>query len=540
MLSSSRRSAVIIVSVILACGCVGLLFGQRLNSASPSSESDIRDSVKSFTQVYEVVQQNYAEPVNPDKAIYDGAIPGMLRVLDPHSTFFDPKAYAMLRESQSGKYYGIGMTIGPRNNHIVVIAPFAGTPAYKAGIRPGDVIVAVNGKPTDNMGTEEVAELVRGPKGSTVTLTILREGEPKPLQFTVERAEIPHYSVDLHFLLRPGIGYLHVASFDETTDDEVQSALDQFGPVQGLVLDLRQDPGGLLNSAVGVADKFLPKGAVVVSQAGRASPEKVYHATHGEEGKPYPIVVLVDRGTASGAEIVAGAIQDHDRGLIAGEDTFGKGLVQTVFPLTQDTGLALTTAKYYTPSGRLIQRNYNGVSLYDYYFERNSSNSTAGREVKYTDSGRPVYGGAGITPDVRIPPPQPKAFQDTLLLHYVFFNFAQDYLQHHRLTQNFQVTEPVLQDFRNFLSQKKVPYSEADLAQNLDWVKWNLRSEMFTDAFGMEAGLKVHAEADPEVVEAQQLLPQAKQLADNARRIIAERRTAASLQGEHRSAVRRQ
>jgi carboxyl-terminal processing protease len=429
------------------------------------------------------------------------------------------------------------MTIGPRNDHIVVIAPFAGTPAYKAGIRPGDVIIAVNGKPTDNMGTEEVAEMVRGPKGSTVTLTILREGEPKPLQFAVERAEIPHYSVDLHFLLRPGIGYMHIASFDETTDEEVQKALNQFGALQGMIMDLRQDPGGLLNSAVGVADRFLPKGAVVVSQAGRASPEKVYRATRGEEGKPYPIVVLVDRGTASGAEIVAGAIQDHDRGLIAGENTFGKGLVQTVFPLSQDTGLALTTAKYYTPSGRLIQRNYSGVSLYDYYFERNNNSSNAGREVKYTDSGRPVYGGDGITPDVKISPPKHNPFQDTLLLHYAFFNFAQDYLQHHQVSKNFQVDDQVLQEFRNFLNRHNVVYSEADMAQNLDWVKSNLRSEMFTDAFGMEEGLRVHAQSDPEVIEGLQLLPQARQLAENARRIIAEHKTAAALRHEHAAAA---
>ena len=539
MAAKARRSFFLVLAVLLACGVLGAVFGQA-PGVNPQGDSQISNSLHSFTDAYTIVEQNYAEPVNPDKAIYDGAIPGMLRVLDPHSTFFDPKAYAMLKESQSGKYYGIGMTIGPRNNHIVVIAPFAGTPAYKAGIRPGDVIVAVNGKPTDNMSTEEVAEMVRGPKGTSVTLTILREGEPKPLQFAVERAEIPHYSVDLHFLLRPGIGYLHVASFDETTADEVQNALDQFGALQGMVLDLRQDPGGLLNSAVGVADKFLPRGAVVVSQAGRASPEKIYHATHGEAGKPYPIVVLVDRGTASGAEIVAGAIQDHDRGLIAGENTFGKGLVQTVFPLSQDTGLALTTAKYYTPSGRLIQRNYNGVSLYDYYFERNSNSSTAGHEVKYTDSGRPVYGGDGISPDVKIAPPKNNAFQDTILVHYGFFNFAQDYLQHHHLSRNFQVTDQVLQEFRNFLNRQNVPYSEADMAHNLDWVKWNLRSEMFTDAFGMEAGLQVHAEADPEVVEALQLLPQAKQLAQNARRIIAERKTAASLQGEHSSGVPRQ
>src|SRR5690242_2741633 len=512
MAPKGRRSFFLVLSVLLACGVLGAVFGQAPES-NPQRESQISNSLRSFTEAYNLVEQNYAQPVNPDKAIYDGAIPGMLRVLDPHSTFFDPKAYAMLRESQSGKYFGIGMTIGPRNNHIVVIAPFAGTPAYKAGIRPGDVIVAVNGKPTDNMGTEEVAEMVRGPKGSTVTLTILREGESKPLQFTVERAEIPHYSVDLHFLLRPGVGYMHVASFDETTEDEVQNALEQFGSLQGLVLDLRQDPGGLLNAAVGVADKFLPKGAVVVSQAGRASPEKIYHATHGEDGKPYPIVVLVDRGTASGAEIVSGAIQDHDRGLIAGENTFGKGLVQTVFPLSDHTGLALTTAKYYTPSGRLIQRNYTGISLYDYYYGRDNeeNNNNAGREVRTTDSGRPVYGGDGITPDVKLPQQKHNRFQDQMLVHYVFFDFAKRYVAQQKPAANFVVDDQILQQFRNFVNEQKVPWTEADMQQNLNWVKMNIKSEIAIDAFGVEAGLRARAESDPDVVKAVELLPQAKQ-----------------------------
>src|SRR3989441_7630003 len=403
MVRSSRRTLFLVVFVLVTCGFLGMLFGQKINpAAAPGADSDIRDSLRQFTTVYDVVEQNYAEPVSADKAIYNGAIPGMLHVLDPHSNFFDPKSYALLREDQRGKYYGVGMTVGPRNNKVIVIAPFVGTPAYRAGIRPGDIIAAVDGKPTDNMSTGDVADLRKGPKGTTVHITILREGADKPLAFKVVRDEIPRYSVDLHFLIRPGIGYMHVSGFNETTEHEVADALEQMGDMKGLILDLRQNPGGLLSEGVGVADKFLRKGQLIVSHHGRSSPEKRYVASHGNGGKEYPLVVLVNRGTASAAEIVAGAIQDHDRGLIVGETTFGKGLVQTVYPLSENTGLALTTAKYYTPSGRLIQRDYSSVSLYDYYFNRESEDNNNNHEVKLTDSGRTVYGGGGIAPDVKI------------------------------------------------------------------------------------------------------------------------------------------
>jgi carboxyl-terminal processing protease len=526
MVRSSRRSLFLVAFIIVLCGCLGALFGQRIGGDTTSGDTEIRDSLRTFTQVYDIVEQNYAEPVNPDKAIYNGAIPGMLHVLDPHSTFFDPKSYSLLREEQRGKYYGVGMQVGPRNNKVIVIAPFVGTPAYRAGIHPGDVIIAVDGKPTDNMSTQDVAELLKGPKGTTVRITVMREGTPKPLDFTVTRDEIPRYSVDLHFLIRPGIGYMHISGFQETTDQEVQSALNEMGDLKGLILDLRQNPGGLLNEGVGVADKFLKKGDVIVSHHGRSSPEKVYRATHGNGGKNYPIVVLVNRGTASAAEIVSGALQDHDRALIVGETTFGKGLVQTVYPLSENTGLALTTAKYYTPSGRLIQRDYTGVSLYDYYYNHESNPADKNREVRFTDSGRTVYGGGGITPDVKIPAPKQNHFQDTLLLHYAFFNFAKRYLINHQVTKSFTVDDTVMQDFRNFLTEQKIPFTEQDLADVNDWVRSNIKSEIFIDAFGQEEGLKVRAEADPQVVKALELLPEAKQLADNARKIIAEKASA--------------
>src|SRR6201993_2380428 len=454
MVRSTRRALFLVVFVILACGFLGAIFGQRVSGSPPSGDGEIRDSLRTFSQVYDLVEQNYAEPVSADKAIYNGAIPGMLRVLDPHSNFFDPKAYSLLREEQRGKYYGVGMQVGPRNNKVIVLMPFVGTPAFKAGIRPGDVIIAVDGKPTDNLTTSEVAELLKGPKGTTVRISILREGSEKPLEFNVIRDEIPRASVDLHFMIKPGVGYMHVSGFNETTETEVAQALQQFGDLKGLVLDLRQNPGGLLSEGVGVADKFLKKGQVIVSHHGRASAEKVYRASHGNGGKDYPLVVLVNRGTASAAEIVAGAIQDHDRGLVVGENTFGKGLVQTVYPLSENTGLALTTAKYYTPSGRLIQRDYNNVSLYDYYFNRENEENNNSHEVKLTDSGRTVYGGGGISPDVKIPPIKSNRFEDSLLQHYVFFNFAKRYIVNHRPdAKKFEVDDAVMQDFRKFLDE---------------------------------------------------------------------------------------
>ena len=527
MAGSSRRSLFLIVFVLGVFGLLGIVFAQRVSPASaPSSDSDVRDSYKQFTQVYQTVEENYAEPVSADKAIYNGAIPGMLHSLDPHSNFFDPKSYSLLREEQRGKYYGVGMTVGPRNNKVIVIAPFAGTPAYRAGIHPGDIIAAVDGKATDNMSTADVADLLKGPKGTTVRITVLREGADHPLEFAVIRDEIPRYSVDLHFMIKPGVGYMHVSGFQETTEHEVAQALEEMGDVKGLILDLRQNPGGLLSEGVGVADKFLKKGQLIVSHHGRSSPEKRYTAAHGNGGKDYPLVVLVNRGTASAAEIVAGAIQDHDRGLIVGETTFGKGLVQTVYPLAENTGLALTTARYYTPSGRLIQRDYSNLSLYDYYYARDKEENNANHEVKLTDSGRTVYGGGGILPDVKLPAVKSNKLQDTLLQRYAFFNFAKRYVVGHKITQNFEVDEAVMQDFHKFLDEEKIPFTEGELIENHDWLRSNIKSELFVDSFGQEEGLKVRAETDPEVMKALELLPQARALADNAKRVIAERNSA--------------
>jgi carboxyl-terminal processing protease len=541
MSRGTRRSLFLVTLVIIICGFLGAGFSQRASGGYPggASDTDVRQGLQHFSEVYALVEQNYAEPVNADKAIYNGAIPGMLHVLDPHSNFFDPKSYSLLREEQSGKYYGVGMQIAPRNNKIIVVAPFVGTPAYKVGLRPGDAILAVDGKPTDNMSVSDVADLLKGPKGTNVHITVLREQTEKPLEFNVVRDEIPRNSVDLKFMVRPGIGYMHITAFNETTEQEVEDALSGFGDLKGLVLDLRGNPGGLLNEGVGVADKFLKKGQTIVSHHGRSSPEKVYRASHGNGGKEYPLVVLVNRGTASAAEIVSGAIQDHDRGLIVGEVTFGKGLVQTVYPLSENTGLALTTAKYYTPSGRLIQRDYNNVSLYDYYYSRaeednpntnanTSMATTSSKEVKLTDSGRTMYGGGGITPDVKVASFKASHFEDSLLIKYAFFNFARHYLNGKHIDKNFEVTDAVMQEFRKFLDDQKVPYTEADLKEGNEWIRANIKSEIFIAEFGQEEGLKVRAENDKQVLAALSQLNKAKELADNARKVLAQRAAAAS------------
>lgn len=515
----TRRALFSATVFLAACGVTGSLISSRVDAQSSNDESTMRDSMKSFTNAYAIVEANYADKITGDKvdkAIYDGAIPGMLDTLDPHSNFFDPKAFAKMREDQTGKYFGVGMTIQPQGDKIVVVYPFEGTPSYRAGIKPGDVIMAVDGKSTAKMDSSDVANLLKGPRGTHVQVTIGREGSPKPLQFDLTREEIPHLTVDLAFEIKPNIGYVHIASFgSETTAKELQDALKKFGPnLQGLLIDLRGNPGGLLNMAVDVADQFLQKGQIVVSQRGRAFPDQVYRAPSGSTAK-YPIVVLVNRNTASAAEILSGALQDHDRALIVGETTFGKGLVQTVFPIADNTGLALTTYHYYTPSGRLIQRDYDGESRFDYFYVRDDAApaNKSNKEVKLTDAGRPEYGGGGITPDEKIPEIKSDHLQDNLLMHYAFEHYTDHYFATHPpITKDFVVDNAVLNDFKSFLKAQKIDYTDADFNKDIDWIKDSIKAGLFTSAFGQMKGMEVRAEWDPQIQKALTYMPEAEAL----------------------------
>ena len=528
MTPRARRALFSLVLFFTVCAVVGSVMQRKVGAQSSQDESQIRDSLKSFTDVYALVEQNYAEPINGDKAdtaIYDGAIPGMLRVLDPHSNFYDPKAYARMREDQRGHYYGVGMVIQQQGNKVFVITPYENTPSYRAGIRPGDVVTAIDGKSADGMTSDMVAKSLKGPKGTHVQVTMVREGQSKPLVFDLVRDEIPHPSVDLAYEIKPGVGYIHLTQFQETTAQEVIDEVAGFQNLHGLVFDLRNNPGGLLSQAVEVCDHLLGKGQTIVSQRGRAYPDQVYTATHGNDGKAFPIVVLVNRNTASAAEIVSGALQDHDRALIVGETTFGKGLVQTVYNLSENTGLALTTYHYYTPSGRLIQRNYTGVSLYDYYYNHAGASAadSTNREVKMTDSGRTVYGGGGITPDEKVEAPKSNDFQDQLMYKQAFFHFAAHYLANRTVDRNFQVDDAVMTDFKQFLTAQGITWTDADINGVSDWLKVSIKQYVVTSQFGQLQGLRVIADWDPMVQKALTFLPEAQALEDNAHKVLAEK-----------------
>jgi carboxyl-terminal processing protease len=531
---SRLRSYLLVPLVIALCSIgAGWFSGNRVSAAN-APEDSISQSLKSFTQIYSVVEQNFADPVKADKTVYKGAVPGMLNTLDPHSHFFDPKEYQAQHEDQRAHYYGIGMYVQQRPSGVIVQQPFDGSPAVKAGLRAGDAIKMINDKKTDGMNTADVADLLKGPRGTHVQVTIARDGQDKPLVFNIVRDEIPRLSVPDPFWIRPGVAYLQVKQFtDENTDKEMEDKLKKLGEkdIKGMILDLRDNPGGLLNEGIGVVSHFLKRNQLVVSLRGRLpGNNKDYSARSDNGGKDYPMVVLVNRNSASAAEIVSGALQDHDRGWIFGETTFGKGLVQTVFPLSENTGLALTTAQYLTPSGRFIQRDYSNISFLDYYYSTTSRNPLKNpSDVKMTDSGRTVYGGGGITPDEKYEAPKYNKFQiEVLLRKNAFFNFSAAYfgpMQEIKLPKGWEPDESVVNQFQQFLLKNDVQFTEAEFTENHQWVKEQLKHEMYITAFGTDASERVRIEQDPEVAKAVESLPKAKALLDSAKKLLVQRIT---------------
>jgi carboxyl-terminal processing protease len=533
-MKQARRVVWFILSTVLLCALLGGVYGRQVEATTGSDDSDVKASLNAFTRVYDIIEANYADPVDADMTIYGppngntGAIPGALRTLDPHSNFFDPRAFALLREDQEGKYYGVGMSIQARPGKMgklitIVVAPIPGSPAFRAGLRPGDIVAKVDGKFTDGLNTSQVAELLKGPKGTHVHVSIVREGYDQPLEIDIIRDEISQQSVDDAFLIRPNIAYIHISKFNENTNDELSDALRKVSEknLSGLVLDLRGNPGGLLQEAVDVSDHFLEKSQLIVYHSGRHSQEKRYYATHGDNGNEFPLVVLINRMTASAAEIVSGALQDHDRALVMGEPSFGKGLVQTVYQLSEHTGLALTTAHYYTPSGRLIQRDYENVSLYDYYYHPELTKPNHA-EVRLTDGGREVYGGGGITPDIEFADPKMTPAQEMLVQHSAFFNFGKYYLGVHKsIPKDFEVTDAVLDEFKQFLGKEKITFSDQDMTANLDFVRNRIRIQLVGSIFGENEADKISIANDPLVQKALDDMPQAKELMAKAKRYVA-------------------
>ncbi len=488
----------------------------RVTAATTEQSRNQNQSLETFTQILDLVEQKYVDDVDSTELIY-GAIRGMLGTLDPHSSFLDPKTYKEMREEQQGSFSGLGIVISLKGEEkeLTVISPIEGTPAHRAGIRAGDIIASIEGKETQGISIDEALEKLRGPKGSKISITIQREGYDQPVEYTLVRDDIPTVSIPYAYMLKPGVGYIRIKNFTQTTDNELEEKVKllQSQGMEKLILDLRWNPGGLLEQAVRVSDRFLDQNSMIVYTKGRLAREsdRQYHAVGNTRKLKVPLVVLVNKGSASASEIVAGAIQDHDRGLVVGETTWGKGLVQTVYPLTGAAGLALTTAKYYTPSGRLIQRDYHSIE--DYVMGENMAPEDQ-RETRYTDAGRKVQGGGGIKPDVEISLPEPDKFIDLLERRTAFFDFAVAWMINHPEAPargTFTVTPEIMNDFKSFLQKRKIEFTEKDIKNNLDYIKLGIKAEILAYHYGLEEKQKVLSERDVQIQKALEMLPLAAQ-----------------------------
>ena len=533
-----RFLAVLVSIVLLSALFVGFMGGGAATKAAAATSYN--EFLVNYSEALDVIQKNYMYEVDSDKLVYS-SIKGMLRILDPHSNFLEPKDLATMRENQRSRYYGLGIRITPlsgaerRGRQVIVEPPSAGTPAYKKGLRAGDIITRIEGEPIDNWTSDDVVSKLKGPRRTIVNITIERYGVSEPLEIAIERDEIPMVTVPYAFEIRPGIGYVKLESFAaETTAAELKKALDKLKGVTGLILDLRDNGGGLLNQAIAVSGFFLPRGELVVSTRGRAEGSGRIYEAPGSETIDIPLVVLINRASASASEIVAGALQDHDRALIVGESSFGKGLVQSVYTMSNDTGMTLTTAKYYTPSGRLIQKDYSN-SIFEYM---NIDANPKEREIRYTDGERTVYGGGGIEPDVIESARTLNRFEYYLLrLKNVFINYtprltsgevpsARNFkfpeetdeetkaarLKSMNPATDFAITDEIFNDFRQFLKDRDIEFTEEDLTANADFIKRQIRQGVFTSHFGIQEGYKIGVEGDNQVRKALEEMPAAKSL----------------------------
>ncbi|MEP7272170.1 MAG: S41 family peptidase [Acidobacteriota bacterium] len=534
----SRRGFLIIV-LVLACGAIlgGQFFQITLQGSAPDdSASD--PSITRFSQALKLIDDHYVDA--PDKSrLTRNAVLGALHSLDPHSGFFDRREFSEMQDEQSSKFYGVGVTINQRNGRIYVLGTTRGMPGERAGLQYGDAIVAINGNSTRGWSQHDAQKVVRGDRGTAVELTVERLGSPEPLTLHVIRDEVPFPSVRNSYILRPGIGYIGLTGgFNQTTSEELRDALANL-KVQGiksLVLDLRRNPGGIFRQAVEVAEEFLPREVDIVTVASReAQSQKQVYRSENDEPQSMPLVVLINGETASASEIVAGAIQDRDRGLIVGEASFGKGLVQTVFRLPGGTGLTLTTGKYYTPSGRSIQRAYAGVSFYDYFYARyhtpvgQDTQRARSAETVYTPTGRRLSGGGGIEPDIAV-----RAQEENVPLRDACFEFVRrlvagaiDGLEQYRVARlehghelratDLPVNESVMQGFRSFLRERPdLRIAESQVSENIDYIRRRLRTEMITASYGTEVAEQFLMESDVQALRAIEALPQAKHLTDLA------------------------
>lgn len=516
----SRFGILALVTIIITT-VAGGLFGERL--ASSTRPDDLENRLDEYTELVEAASYWAAEPVDSEELVFS-SINGMLRTLDPHTTFLEPRDYSEMQDRQKGTFFGLGILITKRNEQITVITPLEGTPASRIGIRAGDIISEIEGDSTEEMSVDEVVKRLKGPKGTTVNIKIVRVGIKEPIPLTIERAAIPTNSITNVLMVRPGIGYIRIKDFTYTTVRELDQAIDslQAQGMEKLLLDLRMNPGGLLDAAVGVSDYFVEPGDMIVYHKGR-TPESYqeYRAPGNQETLDVPIIILLSRESASASEIVAGAIQDHDRGLVVGETSWGKGLVQSVYSLQYGAGLALTTSRYYTPSGRNIQRDYS--SFYDYYLGEANMESRDEKDVFLTDTGRKVYGGGGITPDVIIKPRELPHVLQLLQVRSAIFNFAVEYVAAHpEVTREMTVGDDIVRDFVVDAAKDEIATEEEIWAvfeedpKNLEFIQRALKAEIVAAKFGYDASYPFRLLGDEQVDQAIELFPRAEELASRA------------------------
>lgn len=560
-----KKFAITAVAVVLAAAVFGGMIGsgRRLSSftsANAKNSYHVADEIeRDYNEAVSTITNNYSGDIDHEKAT-QAAIQGMLSTLDPHSAYFPYSEFKKLKEDQDSRFYGIGVTIVSHHDGVYVQSAVDGTPAAKQGLRYGDRIIEVDGKDARDWSSEQVSKNVRGALGEPVTLKVERAGSEAPLYFTLVRASVPLPTIRNAYMMRPGTGYIGLTGgFQRSSDDELSKAMKRLEEqgMRQMILDLRGNPGGLLDQAIDVASEFLPRGQVVVSVKGRTeySDPIVYKST-GSDPTTMPLVILINRNSASASEIVAGAIQDHGRGLIVGETSFGKGLVQRIFQLPFNTGLTLTTARYYTPYGRSLQRDYSSGSLYDYYTRHDSSENqqSAGNTPRnleaplalasptphphtgpavQTAAGRVFYGGGGVTPDIEVKETvntaarariAEAAFQFTrhLAAGIVpgFEGYRVDKVQYGKNARatDFPITDRVVEALRNFCrTQPELQVQPAQIDEELEFAKLRLRQEIITAAFSNDAGARILLDSDVQVLRALDALPDAKRLADAAR-----------------------
>ncbi|MGH9442660.1 MAG: S41 family peptidase [Thermoanaerobaculia bacterium] len=504
---------------------LGLLAAMTLLGGAASRDNArgvSREALDEYAQILSTAQDWSVNGAGADRLVY-ASIQGMVSTLDPHTTFFEPGAFASLEERQRGSYFGVGISMQRREGRITIMEVKPGTPAGKAGLRAGDVITEIDGQPTEpSWDTPEVSSRVRGPKGSTVRLAVRRAGIAQPIRVTLVRGEIPSSSVRHAFLLGDGVGYIQLAEFTRTSADDTIKAVRTL-KAQGmkrLLLDLRGNPGGALEPALEISDMFLGKGQKIVSTRGRMpASNQDYRAEGRAEHYDGPLVVLVNRGSASASEILAGAIQDHDRGWIVGTTSWGKGLVQGVFPLSYGAGLALTTARYLTPSGRWIQRDYSDRAAYLFPDANPPAAGTPPADTRTfsTDAGRPVRAEGGITPDETVAVEAATEFERRLQAQGAFFTFAVDYVAAHpAIGKDFTSSDAVREEFFRSVERQKIQSAgeaREDYRRDSARIDADLVTEVLTLRYGADEGWKRALRNDVQAQKALQAFPEAIRIA---------------------------